>query len=270
MGKSIEMNTPLGCTISGEGPPLVLVHGLFGDRGNLRGLGRTLSASFQVHALDLPNHGESGRLEPGSIEQMATMIGAYIHCLGMPVHYVGHSLGGKVGYAIASRHPFLLASLVVLDIAPVTYQGHDHKDVIAGIKSVSSAQPSTRAEADGLLGEYVSEAGVRQFLLKSFLPERVRQDSGRCWKFQAAVLIASLPLIVQAPLFIEPWQGPALVVNGAQSAYIQGEADEQAIEQWLPSGEREVIENAGHWLHAEQPERVWQALEQFYRRAGVM
>ena len=45
----------------GEGAPLVLLHGLFGSAGNWGAIQKRLAATRRVIALDLRNHGSSGR-----------------------------------------------------------------------------------------------------------------------------------------------------------------------------------------------------------------
>ena len=53
------MNTTIYASTSGEGPDVLLLHGLFGQGSNLRGIARALEAQFRVHCLDLPDHGRS-------------------------------------------------------------------------------------------------------------------------------------------------------------------------------------------------------------------
>ena len=47
------------CETVGSGPPLVVLHGLFGSSGNWRGIARELAATHSVHCVDLRNHGAS-------------------------------------------------------------------------------------------------------------------------------------------------------------------------------------------------------------------
>ena len=53
------MALQLEAETSGEGPPLLLLHGLFGSAANWRSIARAFAPSHQVHALDLRNHGAS-------------------------------------------------------------------------------------------------------------------------------------------------------------------------------------------------------------------
>ena len=61
------MNNALYGRSSGQGPDLVLLHGLFGQGTNLRSVARSLEADFRVHCLDLPDHGRSAWLDTASL-----------------------------------------------------------------------------------------------------------------------------------------------------------------------------------------------------------
>ena len=89
----------LASEIMGEGTPLILLHGLFASKSNLRLLAKRLAEKYQVHALDLPLHGGSREYLVSGLDDMALAVEGYIrlHGLDMPV-LVGHSLG-EIGRA---------------------------------------------------------------------------------------------------------------------------------------------------------------------------
>ena len=68
------MNNALFSRSSGQGPDLVLLHGLFGQGTNLRSVARALEADFRVHCLDLPDHGRSAWLDTASLTAYAAAV----------------------------------------------------------------------------------------------------------------------------------------------------------------------------------------------------
>ena len=118
------MNTTIYASTSGEGPDVLLLHGLFGQGSNLRGIARALEAEFRVHCLDLPDHGRSLWLDEASLAHYARAIVLWMSESGIAsAHVVGHSLGGKVAMQLALSHASLVNRLVVADIAPAAYAG---------------------------------------------------------------------------------------------------------------------------------------------------
>ena len=114
--------TALYASVSGGGPPLVLLHGLFGMGSNLGAVARALAEHFEVHQVDLPNHGRSPWMAPVSLSAMAASVYGYVreHCAGR-ARLLGHSLGAKVAMQLALSHPRAVTALVAADMAPVAY-----------------------------------------------------------------------------------------------------------------------------------------------------
>jgi pimeloyl-ACP methyl ester carboxylesterase len=97
---------------------------------------------------------------------------------------------------------------------------------------------------------------VRQFLLKSLV--RLEQG-GFDWKFNFPVIYREYERMLEAVPFTHPVDTPVLFLTGARSHYVQekGHAD---ILRWFPRAQFQAIPDAGHWLHAEQPEAFIQAV----------
>lgn len=73
------------------------------------------------------------------------------------------------------------------------------------------------------------------------------------WRLNLPVIDACYGNLSQAPEGDGPYQGPVLFLKGADSAYIQ-EKHREAIQQLFPATELRVIQDTGHWLHAEKPD----------------
>ena len=127
------MSVALNHRISGQGDPLILLHGLFGSLENLGGIARRLEDGWQIHALDERNHGSSPHTDDMDYPAMAEDVIAYLDAQGIEkASLLGHSMGGKVAMQVALKHPERVRSLIVADISPVTYKAH-HDAILEGM-----------------------------------------------------------------------------------------------------------------------------------------
>jgi pimeloyl-ACP methyl ester carboxylesterase len=97
--------TAIALFTSGDGPPLILVHGAASDHTTFRVIGPRLAARFAVHAMDRRGHGGSGDSLPYSIEREFEDVAAVAKALaaeaGQPVAVLGHSYGGRCALGAA-------------------------------------------------------------------------------------------------------------------------------------------------------------------------
>ena len=254
------MNNALYTRSSGQGPDLVLLHGLFGQGNNLRSVARALEADFRVHCLDLPDHGRSPWLTTASLATYAAAVRGWMdqHEL-TATHILGHSLGGKVAMELALTEPTRVAKLVVADMAPVTYAEH-HQVILDALQQVAAQGCHTRAEAEALLGEVVDDPGVVGYLLMSL--ERGADSEVYQWRFNLAGLAEGYGRLREAPTEAAPFQGQTLFLKGSESAYIQA-SHEPEIQRRFPCSQLVTVNQAGHWLHIDQPEAFNGAVRAF-------
>lgn len=248
----------LYASVSGGGPPLVLLHGLFGMGSNLGAVARALAGRFEVHQVDLPNHGRSPWMASLSLSAMAASVHGYVreHCAGR-ARLLGHSLGAKVAMQLALSHPQAVTALVAADMAPVAYPP-SQRAVFAAIRAVAAAAPLSRDRAATVIREYLQDEAVLRFLLLSLR----RDESGAYrWRFNAAALAENYAELRAAPAG-NPYRGDTLFVYGAHSTYMS-EAGRAAAEAFFPAAEFARIEGAGHWLHVEKPQAFNAAVGRF-------
>ncbi len=251
------MSVALNSRVVGEGEPLIVLHGLFGSLENLGAVSQQLKQTFEVHSLDQRNHGSSPHTDSMNYPAMAADVIAYMDAQRIErANFLGHSMGGKVAMQLALTHPHRVLRLIVADIAPVTYPPH-HNEVLEGLKALDLTGVTSRAQADKALAQYVDTLGVRQFLLKNLvrIPEDQRDDDSVTFKWRLNVpgIVADYPALAQAPEGDAAFAGPVLFLKGANSAYIQTKHHDQ-IKRLFPNYEMRVIEDTGHWLHAEKTE----------------
>lgn len=249
------MSVKIHSTVAGSGPDVVLIHGLFGMGSNLGALSRSLQDRYQVHSVDLPNHGRSDWLAAADIPAMARALFAWMDTQGLQsVALVGHSLGGKVAMELALKNPLRVNALVVADIAPVAYPA-SHQAEFAALTAVAESNCRSRADAQVIMKEYLDQEMVIQFLLKSLS----RAEDGRYqWRFNLAGIIADYESIRAAIEPSKPFATPVLFIKGGDSNYIL-EEHRTDILTLFPAAELKVMPGCGHWLHAQEP-RLFNAL----------
>lgn len=251
---SVELNN----RVSGEGDPLILLHGLFGSLENLGGVSQRLQDGWQIHALDQRNHGRSPHTDTMDYPSMAADVLAYMDRQGLErASLLGHSMGGKTAMELALAHPDRVERLLVADIAPVTYQPR-HDNVLAGLEAIDPAILESRQQADEILRDHVDMLSVRQFLLKNLVrvspDEEAAVEGARFrWRFNLTAIKACYGNLARAPSAEGPFQGPTLFIKGSESAYIQEKHRDQ-VTGLFPDARLRVIEGTGHWLHAEKPD----------------
>lgn len=263
------MTVELNYRVSGEGRPLILLHGLFGSLENLGGVSQRLQDRWQIHGLDQRNHGRSPHSRTMDYPAMAEDVIAYMDEQGLEkVSLLGHSMGGKTAMQVALSYPGRVDRLVVADIAPVGYKPR-HDAILEGLSALDLRGVSSRKEADAALAEHVELPMVRMFLLKNLerIPEDERSGADMLfrWRLNLPAIKACYDRLAAAPVADRPFEGPVLFVKGAESAYIQSKHRPE-IERLFPGAEIAEIEGTGHWLHAEKADEFASVCRAFLAR----
>ncbi|PCM43157.1 alpha/beta fold hydrolase [Marinobacter sp. ANT_B65] len=249
------MSVKLNHRITGEGSPLILLHGLFGSLENLGGVARKLQNEWQIHALDQRNHGSSPHTDTMDYPSMAEDVVAYMDEQGIDkACLLGHSMGGKVAMQVALQAPERVEKIIVADIAPVSYKPR-HDAVLEGLKQIDLTNVRSRREADVQMARFVDMEATRQFLLMNLerIPKQEQLDGGPVyrWRLNLKAIEACYANLASAPEGEAPYEGPVLFLKGADSAYIQ-EKHRDEIFRLFPHAQLSIIEGTGHWLHAEK------------------
>ena len=243
----------------GQGPNVILIHGLFGSLENLNVIAKPLSEHFNVINVDLRNHGLSPHSDEMNYPAMAQDIVELLAHLNIDkAHLVGHSMGGKVAMELALTHPELVNKLVVLDIAPVSYPAR-HTKILQALKAVSTQSIDDRKQADAIMQPYIEELGVRQFLLKSLAKN---QEGHFAWRFNLNVLDEKYSTITSDVNENNSCLCDTLFIKGNDSDYILPE-HRTAITARFKNTKAKIIHGAGHWLHAQKPLAVNKAINDF-------
>lgn len=254
------MTLDLSYEVTGEGPPLIVLHGLFGAARNWRAIAKGLDDTYRVWTLDLRNHGDSPWGDNMSYEAMADDVRAFMAAQGIQgAAVMGHSMGGKAAMTLALQHPELVGALIVVDIAPVL-RPPDLRSYVKAMADIDLSTLNRRAEVGELLAPVVEDRSVRAFLLQNL----AITDGRLQWRLNLDVIGRQMEEIGGFPedLLDRHYAGPTHFIAGALSAYVKPE-HRDLILRLFPSTTMSVISGAGHWVHAEKPESFLRAVRRF-------
>ena len=242
----------------GQGAPLFIIHGLFGSSDNWQTLGKKFAEHFTVYFVDQRNHGHSPHSDEFNYDLLVDDFYALVSDLGLSkINIIGHSMGGKTAIGFAAKHPELIDKMVIADIGHKKYQPH-HDQILAGLNAIDLSEVKTRGGADKVLSQYISEVGVRQFLLKNLYWVEKGQLG---WRINIPVLTREINAIVDAIEF-EKITTQTLFMRGGKSNYILP-SDYTEIENKFPNSSIYSIEESGHWIHAEAPKEFYETVLNF-------
>lgn len=244
-----------------EAPALVILHGFFASARNWRQIAKKLATHYHIYILDMRNHGKSPHNIIMDYPAMAEDIRQFINDKDIKkANIIGHSMGGKVAMYLALNNPSIINKLIVADISPSNYQ-HSFDAIITALKSVPLAEMNNRKQADEFLSVAIPELSFRQFLLQNL----VLNEGHYQWRINLDFFAANADNIIAFPEtnFLPPYLDEVLFLGGGNSKYIK-EEDVYAL---FPNADIQKIENAGHWLHAEQPEAFCSVVNQYLQHA---
>ena len=250
----------LHSNIIGEGKSLLIIHGFLGMSDNWKTLASQYAEQgFQVHALDLRNHGKSFHSNDWGYDFMVQDVVEYcqFHKLDK-VDVIGHSMGGKVVMLLATNYPELVDKLVVADIGPKFYAPH-HQTILASLNAVDFSKKPSRAEVEEIVSGYIHDFGTRQFLLKNLYWKEPGQLD---FRFNLKVFTENTSVIGDALPFENHFDQDTLFLRGDKSDYIL-DSDFETIYHHFPNAIIETVSNAGHWLHAENPKEFFEKTVHF-------
>ena len=232
----------------GAGEPLIILHGLFGQSDNWTSIARKLGEQFTVYTLDLRNHGQSGHHNEMNYDVMADDLLETIDHLGIQkMHLIGHSMGGTVAMLFALKYPERLQKLIIADIGPRFYKPH-HQKILQGLNQLDLGSLTSRTDAENELSQLIPNSETRQFLLKNLY----RNNEGRfSWRFNLPVITEEINHIGEQ-LPSGNCKTSTLFFHGGKSDYIIP-SDYSDILNYFPNAEFQIMQGAGHWLHAENP-----------------
>lgn len=235
---------------SGEGKPLIILHGLFGMSDNWVTLSKQFAENnFLVYAVDARNHGRSPHSNDFDYSLMSDDLLELMNDERIsPATIMGHSMGGKTAMWFSCKYPDRVSKLIVADMSPRFYAPH-HQSVFAAIHAVDLDSISTRKEVEAILQESLKDEGTIQFLLKNLY---WNEKEKLAWRFNLDGIEKNISSVGIALPDQFHFDGKTLFLRGEKSGYIT-DADIPGIKKQFPNASVETVANAGHWIYTENP-----------------
>jgi pimeloyl-ACP methyl ester carboxylesterase len=257
-----------GLDYGGDGPSVVLLHGLAGYAGEWAETAGWLTESCRVVALDARGHGSSERL-PADVSPGAHVADAVfaVERLGLgAVVVVGQSLGGRTALLLAARRPDLVRGLVVADASP---GGGDDAEVVevdlAKLEESLRRWPVPFASRDAAVEFF----GGPSLNAEAWAGGLEHHDGGWWPRFEIDVMVRTLREAVSRSCW-EDWQlisCPSLVVRAGDGSVSPGDAQAMAAR----GQHARLVELAGakHDLHLDRPAEWRETLTGFVDSLGA-
>jgi pimeloyl-ACP methyl ester carboxylesterase len=249
----------LNVRISGDGPTVLLLHG-FPDSGDLwRGVAPLLvTAGYRVLAPDLRGFGESdapvGRRHY-ALDRVVADVVALLDQLGdaRPVHVVGHDWGAVVAWCLAIEHPQRVRSSVVISV------GHPWEYAHAGLEQKRKGLYTILVQFRGLAEAWMSRdnfSGMRRFAPGHPDLDACVRAMSRPGRLTAGLNWYRANLV---RVLFGRWpacQVPTLGIWSSGDPYLVEGQMRQSGRRMAAAWDYARIEDAGHWLPLEQPQRI--------------
>ena len=243
----------------GQGPAIVILHGLFGSLDNWVSHARTLSENYSVYIVDQRNHGKSPHDPEWNYQIMADDLNEFLDQHGIyHTHLLGHSMGGKTVMQFAMDHPQRIDKLMVIDMAPKLYEPH-HEETLEALINFDLHSIDSRKDANEKLSHKITNPGVRQFLLKSLGRD---ENKNFRWKFNLELIYEKYADVLEGIDTSHGYNGSTLFLYGANSNYINS-GDIPEIQEDFSNAVFKEIPGAGHWVHADAPELFMKEVQAF-------
>jgi esterase len=248
----------------GSGPPLFILHGLFGSSDNWVSIAKKLSDTFTVYLPDQRNHGQSPHDDIHDYDSMSNDLHELVTDLNIKKFFLaGHSMGGKTAISFAMNWPEMIYGLLIADISPFVREEtaetayNQHLEILQAMISTDLSSFTSRAEVESVLKEKIKSEKIRSFILKNL---QRTSENNFAWKINAISLLKNLGKIMEGIdrqlLYSKQIQGfPVIFLKGSESDYLPL-SDQDDIKKLFPSAEFVLVKDAGHWLHSDNPETV--------------
>lgn len=255
----------------GSGPPLIILHGLYGSSDNWISIAKSISDRFTVFLPDQRNHGQSPHSSVHDYESMKSDLYDLINELKLKKFFLaGHSMGGITAMNFAMTWPEKLYGLLIADISPIVSDAsysivfNQHQEILNSILSINLSGTKSRKEVESLLAFRIKSEKTRRFILKNLKRE---PDNSFSWKLNASAILKNLSSIMEGIKSGNEERSeitgfPVFFLKGEFSDYLP-ESDFVKIRYFFPAAEFVIIPRSGHWIQADNPEAVKKILLKF-------
>ena len=258
---------------TGKGPPLLQIHGSAFGHKNFAKMTPLMAEHFTVIDFDLPGYGESagtGSPRPGGMEGLAAVVHEFIEAAGLGrVHLHGTSFGAMIGLTLAARHPEAVDALILscfiarYDLAARMMRKTWKR---AAVDSGMAAVTDLTSVAGFARGYYERPEAAAMFetMYAAFAATKPEAFIAGTEIIESTDLSPLLPLIKSRTLLLAGAEDNMTPFDPAPSG-----VGFSTIARVIPGAELHVLDDCGHYLVLEQPEKAAELLVEFVSRSAV-
>ncbi|MDR3286373.1 MAG: alpha/beta fold hydrolase, partial [Prevotellaceae bacterium] len=250
------------------GEDIIIAHGLYGCSDNWVSVAKILAQTNHVFAVDLRNHGRSPHSNEHSYSAMCNDLAEFIESKNIKKPIVaGHSMGGRCAALLAKQYPDLLAKIIIVDISPFDCENQKtisafHKNILTTLKFLNLNEIHSRQDAAKKISKKINDTNLQNFLLKNLY----RTSNGSFfWRFNLLSILNNVNNIVCGSLKQSEnykIKIPTLLITGKKSDYVVN-SDIEIITNKFSDIKIQIIEDAGHWVHAEKTQIFIDCVKRF-------
>lgn len=240
------------CEVSGQGVPVILLHGFTGSMATWSPIVPTLADHFQVITIDLPGHGKTIVSAGKTMLDCCADLKSIFEQLGLgKIHLLGYSMGGRTALSFAMTYPDLVQSLILESASPGLAQEKDRADRIKNDEKLAGRITTGGVESFVDFWEdlplFESQKNLPKALKQSIREERLSQRADGLAMSLTYMGSGSQPswwdklgtLNVPVLLVVGEWDSKFIKLN-------------KAMQNLLPQSVFVTVQETGHAIHVEQ------------------
>ncbi|BBA17520.1 alpha/beta fold hydrolase [Blattabacterium cuenoti] len=240
----------LHSNIYGSGSSILVFHGLFGNGENWVSFARKFENNYQVHLLDIRNHGKSFFSEKMNYDLISKDILEYIyyHKLNHPI-LLGHSMGGRAVMRFSIKYPKIPKKIIIVDISPKG-RINNQKKLIHILKKVNFNIINTKKDLDFFLKKWISDLKIRSFF--SYKCTKKQKNGKLCFHFSLLNIEKNYDSLIYEEIKNGSYYGPTLFLRGEYSNFIL-DKDYNYTRTLFPKSKIWIVKKSNHWIHIDNP-----------------
>ena len=238
----------------GDGPPLVMLHGLSGHARTWDYTAAPLSGRYRVLAPDQRGHGDTDWAPKYGFAPMAQDLLGFLDALDLrEVTLMGLSMGGIVSFVFAAAHPERVRRLVVMDIGPeIAAAG------ATNVASVLAAKDTFSSEDEAFAQARASNPRPTDDRLRHRVSQNLRmlRDGTLTFKYDKALRDPRNLFDLTVEQRWEAWRGvscPVLLVRGDDSDVLAAETAQRMLAE-NPNATMASVPDCGHSITLDNPD----------------
>ncbi|WP_185864468.1 alpha/beta fold hydrolase [Blattabacterium cuenoti] len=249
--------------IFGKGITILVLHGLFGNGDNWTSFAEKFSKYYEIHLLDIRNHGNSFHSEKMNYDIISEDILEYIcyYKLDHPI-LLGHSMGGRAVMKFSMKYPLIPKKIIIVDISPNAYKNTENENIICALKNVDFHCIKTRNDLVLFLKKWILDKKIRSFFSKC----TYRNKNGKLsFRFFLTGIEKNYKSLIQEDIKGGVYNGPTLFLRGEYSNYLLPKEYDSIIK-LFPKSIFVTIKKSNHWIHIDNPLSFYEEVDFFLKK----